>query len=114
MIELFKDGNNMGIRTDVTNPDEFISEISDVLGKLESRGMFHDDWDFQLHCLLPHIIEIYCRLAGRPTSGKATQTIVTTSGNSILADLLVRGDSDGFHTQEEWLAFQQARPLGDF
>lgn len=60
MIELFKDGDTMAIRTDAKDEREFISQASEAFGTLIINGQFEGDWEFQFGYWLPQIVDICC------------------------------------------------------
>lgn len=64
MIELYKDGDNMAIVTDVGDEEEFLNDMSDVFGDLIDHGIYENDWAFQFGRWLPAIVDICCKLRG--------------------------------------------------
>ena len=60
MVELFKDGDNMGIVTDARTEYEFISQISEAFDSLITQDRFEGDWEFQFSFWLPQIADICC------------------------------------------------------
>ena len=64
MIELYKDGNVMGIATDEKTEPQFIEEISQLLGELIEEKEYEHDWEFQFFHWLPQIVDICCKYRG--------------------------------------------------
>lgn len=64
IVQLFKDGDQMGIRTTATTDEEFWRHLSAELGALIDAGRFAGDWDFQLSIWLPEAFEIAAKLRG--------------------------------------------------
>jgi len=63
-IQLFKDGDNMAIRTDCLNEDEFNRQFSGLLDGLISDGWHVGDWEFQFNYWLPQYVDICCSYRG--------------------------------------------------
>src|SRR5262245_21983742 len=63
-VKFFKSGDNMGVQTTHTTPDEFLRELSSGLAAMIEAGEFKDDWDFQLGFWLPAACEIWAKLKG--------------------------------------------------
>lgn len=86
MIEFYKDGDTLAIKTDANDEDKFIRDMSELLSGLIAKGefMYHvedddilsadrdriekaaraNDWEFQLSYLLPLVVDICCKMRG--------------------------------------------------
>lgn len=89
MIELYKDGDHMAIKTNAINEHVFLCEMSKLLSDMIARGMFFNpsfedsdpaalaqaatedkdliydnDWEFQFYYWLPLIVDICCKYRG--------------------------------------------------
>ncbi len=64
MIELYKDGDHMAIKTDCLDERDFIQELSAFLNQLIYEGEYEGDWEFQLRWWLPQVIDIACAYRG--------------------------------------------------
>jgi len=90
MIELFKDGDNMAIRTDASSEDEFIDGFTELLAHMIEKGMYETDWEFQLRFWLPCFVEICCKLRGYKASVKEQR--ILTSGDIAPFDVVASYD----------------------
>ena len=64
MIELFKDGDHMGIRTDCCDAGKFSDELARAFDGLVETKRFDGDWLFQFERWLPLAFEIWAKLRG--------------------------------------------------
>ena len=87
MIELFKDGDNMAIRTDCQSEDQFMNEFSHLLSGLIDEGSYQGDWEFQLSIWLPQCIEICCKYRGYKADVEERRVLV--AGDRLLSAPLV-------------------------
>lgn len=76
MVELYKDGNNMGIKTDAEDERAFTEGFSAAISELIANSMFVNDWEFQLLHWLPQYADIIGRMRGYKTEVK-TATVFT-------------------------------------
>lgn len=84
MIQFFKDGDNMGLLTDVQDPIEFGRQLSDALSHLIDADCYQGDWEFQLGFWLPCAFEIWARLKGYKADVEERRTIY--AGSSMVSD----------------------------
>lgn len=84
MIEFFKDGNCMALRTDCKDEDEFVSQFCTALDRMISDGSYMNDWDFQLSHWLPQFVELVCAYRGYKTD--ASKEIVLAVGDRMLGE----------------------------
>jgi len=59
MINLYKDGDHMGMETDCCTNDIFVEQLSSLLSALIDNKNFETDWEFQLNYWLRDYIKIY-------------------------------------------------------
>lgn len=64
MIELFKDGDQMAIRTDCPTEIAFQMEFAELFSTVIEDGDHDGDWEFQLRYWLPQFVDICCKLRG--------------------------------------------------
>jgi len=64
MVELFKDGNVMAIKTDCINEVDFNEQFSDAVHSMIEDNRFEHDWAFQFATWLPQYAEICCVFRG--------------------------------------------------
>lgn len=63
-VKLYKNGDNMGIWTDVVDEDAFIDELAAALSEIIQAKTYDSDWEFQLFHWLPSIVDICCAFRG--------------------------------------------------
>ena len=63
-VKLYKDGDNMGVETNVSDEREFFDLLSQKLGQLIDDDRFKGDWEFQLMGWLPKAFEIVAKIRG--------------------------------------------------
>jgi len=76
MIELFKDGDMMAIKTDAKDEQTFLYEMSGLFDQMIQDQTFNGtcivndeikmecDWEFQFSFWLPQIVDICCKYRG--------------------------------------------------
>lgn len=64
MVELYKEGREMAIRTDAGSEPEFIEQFSELLNDLIASRYYEGIWDQQLRIWLPQFVEICCAFRG--------------------------------------------------
>jgi hypothetical protein len=87
MIELFKDGDTMAIRTDCQTESVFITEFSELLANVIDEGAYSGDWEFQLGIWLPQFLEICCKYRGYKADVEEQRVIV--AGDRLLGAPMV-------------------------
>jgi hypothetical protein len=101
-VELHKDGDRMGIRTNATNEDSFIRALSEALDVAVRTGRFqwldeeaskkacHDvigsDWEFQFGYWLRNAVDICCKLRGYKSTVEEQRILVAGSNNAFTGD----------------------------
>ena len=60
MVELFKNGDTMAIRTDAKDERDFIDQIGEAFSKLIQSNRYEGDWEFQFGFWLPQVVDICC------------------------------------------------------
>ena len=80
MIEFYKDGDAMAIRTDAATDSEFLDGCSSVISEMIEKGLYGNDWEFQLGFWLPQIVDIACSLRGYK-SEVVTRTMRSTGSS---------------------------------
>jgi len=81
MIQLFKDGDSMAIRTDCQTEDDFIGEFSEMFNELIGEDYYQGDWEFQLRMWLPQFVELCCAFRGY--KNVVDKKTVMTVGNGV-------------------------------
>ena len=76
MLELYKDGDNMGIVTDAPDERTFTELFSSALSTLIDNDVHAGDWDFQLGIWLPQYADIVGKLRGYKTDVKTSTVMV--------------------------------------
>ena len=104
MIELFKEGSVMAIRTDAANAAEFWQQFSALLAKLIDEGTYAEDWDFHLQRWFPQAFEIACKLRGY--KAEVSEMRVLTAGDFIPPMATAKLDD---HNQVHFLP-EEAKP----
>lgn len=63
-VELYKDGDNMGIVTSCQTENDFMAVVCRELDLMIRNNHFFGDWEFQLNYWLPQIIDICLKYRG--------------------------------------------------
>jgi hypothetical protein len=93
-VRLYKDGDKMGIMTDISDERDFIDKISRAFSQMIETGMQDNDWYFQFVHWLPCIIDICGSMRGYKTNvRKLTETYAGAVYNPDLP--VVSVDSKG-------------------
>ena len=79
-VKLYKDGDRMGIMTDISNEDDFIDKVSHALENLIMREAHVGDWHFQFIHWLPCIVDICGSMRGYKTN---VHKIIETYSGSV-------------------------------
>ncbi len=102
MIELFKDGDNMAIRTDCEDEsdftEKFVKLLSDLIeSDIESggapNGFYSSDWEFQLGFWLPQFVELCCKYRGYKAEVQEKKILV--AGDLLVNSVAHKIDSRG-------------------
>ena len=78
----------MGIQTDATNYDQFMTQMTGALAQMIEENQFEHDWEFQLSYWLPQAVEIACKLKGYKADVEEKRVIY--SGCGFASDKNVR------------------------
>ena len=73
MVELYKDGNCGGIKTNEVSETAFLSRFSELVQDMMDRGKYRGDWGFQLCMWMSYLVDICIIL--RKTEYPNTDTI---------------------------------------
>lgn len=84
VVQFFKDGNVMSVRTTATTPVEFLTGCAEELGTIIDSGRFRGDWQYQLDEWLPQIVELACKLKGY--KAEVTEYRVLIAGTRAIHD----------------------------
>lgn len=93
-VKLYKDGDNMGIETNATKPDEFWLAFSSHFAELIEDQRFQNDWDFQLSYWLPQAHEIANKLKGYKCHGVQEERLLRCGYASWTEDWEVRTNGE--------------------
>ena len=88
MVQVFKDGKRIAIKTDAETEEEFIRKMADVFTGMIEKKMFEGDWQFNFERILPQIVDICCKMRGYKTDVEVRRV--------ILSGLLTEHSSDIF------------------
>ncbi len=64
MIKFYKSGDSMGIETDCSTTESFVSQFSELLADLIENEAYKNDWEFQLSYWLPQFAVVCSSLGG--------------------------------------------------
>jgi len=64
MLHLYKDGDHMGILTDIEDEARFVEKFSVLLARIVEDGTYAGDWEMQFAHWLPAYNEIVAKLKG--------------------------------------------------
>jgi len=94
MLELFKEGAHMSVKTDANSEGEFMDQFCEALAELIDKGWAKDDWKFQFHYWLPQLVDICCAYRGYKTGvEKKTVYIAGTHSPSPADSVILVGQS---------------------
>lgn len=75
MLEIYKDGEKIGLMTDAGTEEEFRRAFAGVLAGLLTQGKLGEDADFHLGGLLTQYAEVVCKLRGYKANVR-TRTLI--------------------------------------
>jgi len=82
MIELYKDGDKMAIKTEAPDEREFMNEMCELLARLIEKNAYPKDWYFQLLNWLDQVVDICCKYRGYKNQVEERRILIA---GSILA-----------------------------
>ena len=87
-LRFFKDGDQMGLRTNIQDEREFLEALSESVGSMITTKDFENDWAFQLRYWLPQAFEIVAKLRGYKSGVEVDQVLTSGSASWNDADAL--------------------------
>jgi len=76
MVELYKDGDTMGIATNCNTEEDFLNEMAEIIGSMIEEQKFAGDWDFQFGYWLPQIVDMCCKYRGFDSKAKESKRLI--------------------------------------
>lgn len=92
MIEFYKDGTNLAVATECTEPDAFLRAASKALSEMIDSKKYDKQWQQQLDGWLPQIVEIACKLKGYKAEVQETRRLIAGPVIPQQKDLVLRHD----------------------
>lgn len=92
MIEFYKDGTNLSVATEATEPDAFLRAAAKALSEMIDSKAYEGQWQQQLDGWLPQIVEIACKLKGYKAEVQETRRIIAGPVLPHSKDLVLRHD----------------------
>lgn len=81
-VLLWKEGDHMGVETNIQKPEDFKREFASALADIVERNAFPNDWEFQLNYWLDYAFAILLKLSGYKEDSVEMQSIAR-AGNGL-------------------------------
>lgn len=101
MIKLYKDGDSFGIGTDCGIACEFVEQFAGLLAEMVERGVYKEDWDFQMQGWLPLFIDLTAAVDIFEKTRVRSRAAYLVAGDFIGEDLVASFDGKHLWIKEE-------------
>lgn len=101
VIEFFKNGEELAIRTSATTEDRFLTACARALESMIDEELFKGDWEFQLRQWLQSIVEISNRIKGYKSPEVREQRLLMAGSLSVNGKKVCSINSRGVESTAE-------------